>query len=273
MVDRSGPLGVRSAGHLVATVVLYTAAGVVGGLGWPFRIVAVVFMGFLVAGLGGAIHESVHRLLFAGRRANEVVGRVVAALLLMPYDAYRAYHIDHHRWTLTERDPEGPEGYRFTRRSQFLFIPLAMLGFVASLARVSAQWARGRGPAWSAAPKGPGALLSWIGALGPLVAGWVVSPAWMVRWWLVPWTAAVILFLPWWLLTEHYGAATGSGWASTVTSNRLVSWAYWWNNLHDIHHRDQRIPPQHRLAAHIATLGPPPAEGYLKRLSAILRTT
>ncbi|HEX6421382.1 MAG TPA: fatty acid desaturase, partial [Acidimicrobiales bacterium] len=65
-------------------------------------------------------HEAAHRLLFANRVANDLVGRwLLAYPALLPFEAYRRAHFAHHR---DELGPDEPDltlyaGYPITRRS------------------------------------------------------------------------------------------------------------------------------------------------------------
>lgn len=54
-----------------------------------------------------ALHESVHRTAFATRRLNDAVAWAAGALLLLPPEFFRAFHLAHHRFTQDPgRDPE-----------------------------------------------------------------------------------------------------------------------------------------------------------------------
>lgn len=53
-----------------------------------------------------AVHECAHRTYFTGRRANDVVGRLWALVILMNFSAYKRAHMFHHRHQGTERDTE-----------------------------------------------------------------------------------------------------------------------------------------------------------------------
>jgi fatty acid desaturase len=65
-------------------------------------------------------HEAAHRLLFSGKRANDVVGRwLLAYPAFVPFDLYRRSHMAHHK---DEFGPDEPDlnlynGYPVTRAS------------------------------------------------------------------------------------------------------------------------------------------------------------
>ncbi|MEX0285423.1 MAG: fatty acid desaturase family protein [Paracoccaceae bacterium] len=77
---------------------------------WPNPltfVLAVMLIGSRQLGLAILMHDAAHVALFKTRRLNEFVGewlcgRPVLAELL----AYRHYHLTHHRFTQTEKDPD-----------------------------------------------------------------------------------------------------------------------------------------------------------------------
>jgi fatty acid desaturase len=100
------------------------AAAVVGLAVWwanPIGyVLAFVLMGRTQAQLAALMHESAHRLLFANRRANDVVGRwVLGYPAFTPTDAYRRVHMAHHRQEFGPDEPDIPlyADYPITRAS------------------------------------------------------------------------------------------------------------------------------------------------------------
>ena len=77
---------------------------------WPNPltfVLAVVFIGSRQLGLAILMHEAAHVALFRTRAVNEfsgewLCGRPIMAELL----AYRHYHLTHHRFTQTDKDPD-----------------------------------------------------------------------------------------------------------------------------------------------------------------------
>ena len=68
---------------------------------------AFVLMGRTDAQLAALMHESAHRMLFADRRANDVVGRwLLGYPIFTSTDAYRRVHMAHHR---REFGPDEPD--------------------------------------------------------------------------------------------------------------------------------------------------------------------
>ncbi|NNE58869.1 MAG: fatty acid desaturase family protein [Hellea sp.] len=74
----------------------------------PFSFVlAVIIIGSRQHGLAILMHDAAHSALFEDRKINDFVGKW---LLAAPYGgdlkAYRKYHLVHHKYTQTDRDPD-----------------------------------------------------------------------------------------------------------------------------------------------------------------------
>jgi fatty acid desaturase len=84
---------------------------------WPNPltfVLAVILIGSRQLGLAILMHEAAHVALFKTRTINEFVGewlcgRPIMAELL----AYRHYHLTHHRFTQTDKDPDLPLSAKF----------------------------------------------------------------------------------------------------------------------------------------------------------------
>lgn len=88
----------------VQTGAVVVAAVRFGPWSWP---VAVVLMGRAHAQFLSLMHDAAHRLLFADRRINDLVGRwVLGYPAWTPTDAYRRVHAAHHR---EEFGPDEPD--------------------------------------------------------------------------------------------------------------------------------------------------------------------
>jgi fatty acid desaturase len=91
-------------GVYVQTGLVLWAAVAWGPWSWPL---AFVLMGRAHAQFASLMHEAAHRLLFADRRANDLVGRwLVGYPSFTPTDAYRRVHMAHHR---DEFGPDEPD--------------------------------------------------------------------------------------------------------------------------------------------------------------------
>ena len=104
MANYSTPNRMRSIAELAITalplIMLWTAAWFTFSLGhaWASLLIAVPAAGFLVR-LFMIQHDCGHGTFFAGRLANDWVGRVIGVLTLTPYDCWRRSHATHHATT------------------------------------------------------------------------------------------------------------------------------------------------------------------------------
>ena len=83
-------------------------------------VVAFGLMGRAQAQFASLMHEAAHRLLFANRRANDLVGRwLLGYPVFTPTDAYRRVHMAHHRREFGPDEPDIPlyAGYPITPAS------------------------------------------------------------------------------------------------------------------------------------------------------------
>jgi acyl-lipid omega-6 desaturase (Delta-12 desaturase) len=100
----STPSRLRSVAELGITalplIMLWTAAWFTFSLGyaWASLLIALPAAGFLVR-LFMIQHDCGHGTFFAGRLANDWVGRVIGVLTLTPYDCWRRSHAMHHATT------------------------------------------------------------------------------------------------------------------------------------------------------------------------------
>jgi len=104
LANYSTPNRLRSVAELAITalplVMLWTAAWFTFSLGhaWASFLIAIPAAGFLVR-LFMVQHDCGHGTFFAGRLANDWVGRVIGVLTLTPYDCWRRSHAIHHATT------------------------------------------------------------------------------------------------------------------------------------------------------------------------------
>ncbi len=103
---RSDAEGIRQlALHLAA--LLAGAAGVLLAQGSLWLLPALLAHGIVLVFLFAPLHESVHRTAFRSRRLNDLVAWACGALLILPPEYFRAFHLTHHRHTQDPlRDPE-----------------------------------------------------------------------------------------------------------------------------------------------------------------------
>ncbi|GMG86475.1 fatty acid desaturase family protein [Biformimicrobium ophioploci] len=76
-------------------------------------VLALVLVAGRQLGLAILMHECAHGVFFESRAQNRNLGRwLCAAPILTDLDAYRAYHLEHHRKAGTDGDPDYPN-YRY----------------------------------------------------------------------------------------------------------------------------------------------------------------
>jgi len=106
LAARSDLMGAWLVLHCWGTIVL---AVVLFGL-WPSvltAVLAVMVIGSRQLGLAILMHEAAHNALFKTRWLNDFVGEWICGRpILAELGAYRQYHLTHHRFTQTEKDPD-----------------------------------------------------------------------------------------------------------------------------------------------------------------------
>ncbi len=77
---------------------------------WPnvlTFLLAIVLIGSRQLGLAILMHEGAHNALFKNRKINDFVGEWMCGRpILAELVAYRHYHLTHHRFTQTDKDPD-----------------------------------------------------------------------------------------------------------------------------------------------------------------------
>ncbi|MCI5096957.1 MAG: fatty acid desaturase family protein [Rhodobacteraceae bacterium] len=106
LAERSDLMGVWLVLHCWGTIAL---AVLLYGL-WPNPltfVLAVMIIGSRQLGLAILMHEAAHNALFKSRRLNDIVGEWLCGRpILAELAAYRHYHLTHHRFTQTDKDPD-----------------------------------------------------------------------------------------------------------------------------------------------------------------------
>ena len=106
LVERSDRKGLA---HLALHVVVIGAAGTVcaGAVGTAWMLPAAWLYGTALVFLFAPLHESVHYTAFRSRWINRAVSAVCGWILVLPPRYFRAFHLEHHRYTQDPaRDPE-----------------------------------------------------------------------------------------------------------------------------------------------------------------------
>ena len=95
--------------HLALHLLAITATGALyaGAFGSAWMLPAAWIYGACLVFLFAPLHETVHYTAFRSRRLNRAVSVACGWVLLLPPRRFRAFHLEHHRWTQdSERDPE-----------------------------------------------------------------------------------------------------------------------------------------------------------------------
>ena len=106
LVERSDRKGLA---HLVLHVLAIAGAGTIyaGAFDTAWMLPAAWLYGTALVFLFAPLHETVHHTAFRSRRINRAVSAVCGWILLLPPRYFRAFHLEHHRYTQDpERDPE-----------------------------------------------------------------------------------------------------------------------------------------------------------------------
>ena len=106
LAERSNLMGFWLVLHCWGTIALAVALFGV----WPnvlTFVLAVIVIGSRQLGLAILMHEAAHNALFKSRRLNDLVGEWFCGRpILAELAAYRHYHLTHHRFTQTDKDPD-----------------------------------------------------------------------------------------------------------------------------------------------------------------------
>lgn len=106
LAERSDAMGAWLVLHCWGVIAL----AVTGFALWPNPLtflLAVMVIGSRQLGLAILMHEAAHNALFKTRRLNEFAGEWLCGRpILAELRAYRHYHLTHHRFTQTDKDPD-----------------------------------------------------------------------------------------------------------------------------------------------------------------------
>ena len=104
--QRSDLMGAWMVFHVWTVCILAGAVAVI----WPNVItipLAILIIGSRQHGMAILVHEAAHGVLFSNRKLNHFIGQYVLAA---PYggdmQAYRHYHLEHHKYAQSDNDPD-----------------------------------------------------------------------------------------------------------------------------------------------------------------------
>ena len=235
----------RLASHGVLIVATGWVISSLQGTWW--LIPALIAHGGVLILLFCGLHETVHRTAFRSRLLNDAVATAIGFLVFVPAIHFRAYHMDHHRFTqISSRDPELCIAKPKTLTayvwlvSGVPFMREQIRGMCArSAGRVTDSFgASGRRTQMIVEARIHGMLYAAAALL--IVAGWTAP--------LIYWVVPAVLgqpFLRLVLLAEHTGCARSNDMyvnTRTTCTNVFVRFLMWNMPYHTEHHLYPGVP-------------------------------
>ena len=260
LVERSDRKGLA---HLALHVLTIAAAGAIyaSAFDTAWMLPAAWLYGTTLVFLFAPLHETVHYTAFRSRWLNRAVSSVCGWILVLPPRYFRAFHLEHHRYTQDpERDPELAVAPPATRYGYLWRV--SGLQYWTSRIRTTLMTAAGRVTEAYITPSERTAVVRearlYLASYVALAAVSTATGSTAVLWlWLVP----VVLGQPMlrlYLLAEHTGCPMVPDMLAnsrTVHTNAVVRFLAWNMPYHAEHHAYAAIP-FHALPRAHAALGP-----------------
>ena len=264
LTERSDRKGLT---HLALHVLAIAATGAIyaGVFGTAWMLPAAWLYGTCLVFLFAPLHETVHYTAFRSRRLNRAVSMVCGWVLLLPPRGFRAFHLEHHRWTQDpERDPElavpPPRTW-----GEYLW-RISGLPYWGSQVRTMLGHAAGRVPEPYVARPERGAIVRearlYLMSYAVLAALSVAAGNAAMLWF---WAVPAVLGQPMlrlYLLAEHTGCPMVPDMlenSRTVHTTAAVRFLAWNMPYHAEHHAHAAIPFHALPRAHAARMNAAPA--------------
>lgn len=215
-------------------------------------------------------HECAHRTAFASTWMNQALGHVCGLALALPAGYFRAFHLEHHRFTQDpSRDPELAGGVPRTLRDYAW--RLSGLPYWIDRALTTVRHAAGRVNEPYIAESARGAIVAearaYLLVYAAVAAASVAADSTVaLRYWVAPFVLAQPVLRAF-LMAEHGGMPFVADMlrnSRTTASNRLVRQLAWNMPYHAEHHYQAAVP-FHALAQlrqHLGEQAPAPSPGY-----------
>lgn len=253
---RSDLLGLRQGGlHLLLLAGLGASVWIGWqALGWAVLPLQAIY-GTVLIFLFAPLHETIHRTAFASRWLNDGVAYLCGAVLILPPHYFRAFHLDHHRYTqITGKDPELP-GKEIATVAEFLWHVTGLPYWRAALTGL-VQRALGRGEEPFLATGSVHRKVMWEARAYLLLYSGAATGSWFLETWalVVLWLVPVLLGQPvlrLYLLAEHKLCPLVADMfqnTRTVKTHPLIRFLAWNMPYHTEHHLFMGVP-FHRLPA------------------------
>jgi len=247
LMERSNrPALVRALWHLGVLAITSTLVWRFRGTAWVVPLLVV--HGYVLAFMFCAFHEAAHRTAFRARQLNVMLGTLAGILIFWPYQNYRVFHWQHHRYT---QDPaRDPELYfrKPTSLGSYLFALTGIPNFIRRTADIL-RLARGRADRpWMAPAERPTLIVEArvhlmayaLIAMGSVAAGTPV----LLLVWILPLLIGQVFLRPY-LLAEHTGCALTRDCLDntrTTLTLALVRLFAWNMPYHAEHHAYPAVP-------------------------------
>ena len=278
LTERSDGKGLA---HLALHGLAIAAAGAVyaGAFDTAWMLPAAWLYGTTVVFLFAPLHETVHYTAFRSRRINRAVAAACGWILLLPPRYFRAFHLEHHRFTQDPgRDPELAVAPPATWRGYLWRV--SGFQYWTSRARTMLAHAAGRVPEPYIGPSERAGvvrearlhLASYLAVAAVSAAAGSAAALWA-------WSVPVLLGQPMlrlYLLAEHTGCPMVPDMLAnsrTIHTSAVVRFLAWNMPYHAEHHAYAAIP-FHALPRAHAALGPyvrEQAPGYTSVHRALVR--
>jgi fatty acid desaturase len=202
------------------------------------------------------IHDGVHQRVFSSVRANELVSKVYASLIGVPFAEFRKAHLAHHRFFGTPNDPDYPK-YESAPQGAAQWAKYVLLNFsgVAAVHRIvagspqPADATKTSAGLWSQYPAGMVAAQATLLVTGAVL----VHPVWYFAGWLLPLITITYGITQLRTLLEHWSpepwydprtgeARKGALYNLTGSVQRNVFGAQFGYNYHGTHHIHSAVP-------------------------------
>jgi fatty acid desaturase len=246
-VRSDGPAARHALGHLGAIALTGVAVLLTSHTVWAVPLT--VLLGYMLAFLFNALHESAHQTAFHTRRYNYFLGHVSGLVILLPYEYYRAFHWDHHRYTQDpEKDPELSKPLPTSRLGLLWYLTslptwrdrLRMLFGHGVLGRVTAPWVSADMRARIVTE-----ARCYLGVYAGVVAISIATRSLAALWlWVLPVMLGQLFLRPY-LLAEHTGCARSPNMLDntrTTYTNAFVRFFAWNMPYHAEHHAYPAVP-------------------------------